>query len=62
VKKIGDKTKWGVISAVGWLGEYPLGERYYWMVGKHGTVSMMPADVVEVSQPKQPQSKPKSKF
>ena len=23
------------------------GERYYWMIDKHGTVSMMPAVIVE---------------
>jgi hypothetical protein len=33
----------GVIGAVGCIQ----GERYYWLVDKHGSVSMMPADVVE---------------
>jgi hypothetical protein len=40
---IGIKTKWGKITAVGITG----GERYYWMVDKHGCVAMMPASVVE---------------
>lgn len=42
--KIGSKTLWGRIAAVGIIG----GERYYWMV-KGSTVSMMPAVVVEES-------------
>jgi hypothetical protein len=33
----------GTVKAVGSVG----GERYYWILDKHGTVSMMPADVVE---------------
>ena len=40
---LGTKTKWGKITAVGITG----GERYYWMVDKHGCVAMMPASVVE---------------
>lgn len=40
---IGIKTEWGKITAVGITG----GERYYWMVDKHGCVAMMPASVVE---------------
>jgi hypothetical protein len=34
---------YGKIAAVGLTG----GERYYWMIGKHGDVVMMPADVIE---------------
>lgn len=33
---------WGKIAAVQWLGE-----RYYFLVSKRGSVSMMPADLVE---------------
>ena len=46
--KLGTKTKWGRVAAVGSIG----GERHYWMV-KEATstkalcVSMMPADMVE---------------
>jgi len=40
---LGDKTRWGVVSMIAILS----GERYYWMIDKHGTVSMMPAIVVE---------------
>ena len=40
--KIGTKTRWGIIKMIGWVGE-----RYYWMVAKDKSVSMMPADVVE---------------
>lgn len=39
---IGAKTRWGVVAAVGWVGE-----RYYWMVQPDGSISMMPADMVE---------------
>lgn len=45
MKKQGSKTKWGRIVAIGWIGE-----RYYWMIDKHGVVSMMPASVVEPEQ------------
>jgi hypothetical protein len=34
---------WGTIKMIGWIG----GERYYWLIGKRGCVSMMPAEVVE---------------
>lgn len=44
MKRLGDNTKWGTIVAVGWVGE-----RYYWMRDRHGTISMMPADAVEDS-------------
>lgn len=41
---LGTKVKpWGTVEAVGITG----GERYYWLIDKHGTVSMMPACVVE---------------
>ena len=43
---LGTKTRWGKIVAVGYVGE-----RYYWMIDKHGTVSMMPAISVEGEQP-----------
>ena len=43
---IGTKTPWGVICAVGWIGE-----RYYWMrhEGQGGGISMLPASVVEAA-------------
>lgn len=41
--RLGTETQWGAIGAVGLTG----GERYYWMVDKHGSVAMMPACVVE---------------
>lgn len=42
--KIGAVVKpYGKIAAIGWLQ----GERYYWLIDKYGTVSMMPAFVVE---------------
>ncbi len=34
---------WGKVSAVGFTG----GERYYWLIDEHGTVSMMPASLIE---------------
>lgn len=40
---LGTMTKWGRVGAVG----LTRGERYYWLVSENGTVSMMPADVVE---------------
>jgi hypothetical protein len=40
---LGTQTEWGKISAVGNLGR----ERYYWIIADNGTVSMLPADVVE---------------
>ena len=39
---IGTKTQWGTVDAIGFVGE-----RYYWMIDKHGCVSMLPASVVE---------------
>jgi hypothetical protein len=36
---------WGKIYAVGSLG----GERYYWLIDKHDTVSMMPAMAIETA-------------
>jgi len=40
---LGTKTRFGVVSMIGNLH----GERYYWMIDKHKSVSMIPADVVE---------------
>ena len=40
--RIGTKTKWGIIKAVGYVGE-----RYYWIVDKDKNVAMMPACVIE---------------
>lgn len=34
---------WGKVAAVGITG----GERYYWLINKHGTVSMIPATDIE---------------
>lgn len=39
---LGTRTNWGIIKAVGWIGE-----RYYWIVDKFGVVSMIPASIVE---------------
>ena len=40
---LGTKTRWGKIAAV----ENISGERYYWIIDKCGTVSMLPACIVE---------------
>ncbi len=40
---LGTDTEFGEVSAVGCID----GERYYWMVGQHGDVSMIPADATE---------------
>jgi hypothetical protein len=40
--KIGTKTNYGIIKAVGYVGE-----RYYWIIDEHKTVSMIPAKVIE---------------
>jgi hypothetical protein len=40
---LGTQTQWGKIGAVGYIQ----GERYYWMIDEDGSVSMMPAFVVE---------------
>ena len=42
MERIGARTKYGRIVAIGWIGE-----RYYWMVGKDGTIAMMPAKLIE---------------
>ena len=44
MKPLGTMTRWGRVVMVGWVGE-----RYYWMVDKHGSVAMMPADIVEAA-------------
>lgn len=41
MRNIGEKTKYGVIVAIGWVGE-----RYYWLK-KNGVVIMYPARMVE---------------
>ena len=41
---------WGKITAVGVVG----GERYYWLEDRRGSVSMIPADVVERKRPRHP--------
>jgi len=46
ILRIGDKTNWGHVGGIALL----CGERYYFIVDKHGVVSMMPAVVVEQSQ------------
>lgn len=46
---LGTPTRWGPIAAISFRD----GERYYFMIDKHKTVSLMPADVVE---PKEPQN------
>ena len=38
-------TQWGKVAAI----RFADGERYYFLVDKHGMVSMMPACVVEPS-------------
>lgn len=39
--KLGTKTDYGIVIAIGWVGE-----RYYWMI-KCGVISMIPASMVE---------------
>jgi len=39
---IGTKTKWGTLECVACIE----GERYYFMINKHGDVSMMPWAIV----------------
>ena len=43
LKSINSKTKWGKVVAIKLID----GERYYFMIDKYKTVSMIPADVVE---------------
>ena len=40
---IGTKTDFGIVEGITFTG----GERYYFIEGKFGTVSMLPANVVE---------------
>lgn len=40
---LGTKTRFGVVGMIGNLH----GERYYWMIDKNKSVSMIPADVLE---------------
>ena len=42
MKNIGDKTKFGTITGITFKKE-----RYYFIEDKHGTISLMPAYVVE---------------
>jgi hypothetical protein len=42
---IGSETQWGTVHAVGMID----GERYYWMIDRQGTVSMIPASTLEES-------------
>lgn len=41
---LGTETEYGTVQAIGRIE----GERYYWMVDEHGTVSMIPDFMVEV--------------
>ena len=41
--RLGTKTMWGPIAAVGNRG----GERFYMMIDKNGVVALMPGPVVE---------------
>ena len=43
ILQLGSDTQWGKIIAVGIIE----GERYYWMLDKSGTISMMPDFMVE---------------
>lgn len=43
---IGTRTQYGIVQAIGWVGE-----RYYWLL-KDGAVAMMPASVIESEDPK----------
>ncbi len=43
MRQIGELTEWGEITAVGITG----GERYYWLIDRDGTISMMPASTIE---------------
>ena len=47
---LGTKTVWGEVVAVGVIQ----GERYYWMIDKHGTVGMIPAVVAEKVKEEEP--------
>ena len=40
---IGTKTKYGKVSGITCKG----GERYYFLIDKYGTVSLLPADLIE---------------
>ena len=42
MKLIGTKTKFGEISAILWIGE-----RYYICTDEKGTVSLIPASIIE---------------
>lgn len=44
---LGTRTRWGSVDGIGIVG----GERYYWILDKHGIVSMMPACAVEPPDP-----------
>lgn len=53
--ELGERVEpYGTVEAIGLLS----GERYYWLIDKHGVVSMMPADVVEPRAPAQEEGKP----
>lgn len=57
IVKLGSKTPYGKVVAVGLIG----GERYYWMIGRGQGVSMMPADVIE-PKPKPYRPNPMGEF
>ena len=42
---LGTKTIYGEVVAIGWVGE-----RYYWLVDRHGSVAMIPAIVLEAGE------------
>lgn len=50
---LGTQTQWGNVAMIGVLS----GERYYWMVDKHGSVAMMPASTVEPSLRRKPKAR-----
>jgi len=46
----GTQTRWGTVSAVGTIS----GERYYWLIDRNSVMSLMPSDVVEKLQTREP--------
>ncbi len=46
MKPIGSKTKYGMVVAIGFVGE-----RYYWIRKRDGVVSLFPAFMIEQEQP-----------
>ena len=43
--RLGEKTKFGKVVGI----TFTCGERYYFLKGKGGTISLLPADAIEKS-------------